>query len=65
MSQRLFFISLAAFFLASCGNSADDSKLPAATVEHDTVESAAPDLATRLAATTLRFCHSQSEATGT
>lgn len=49
MSTRLFFISLAAFFLASCGDSADRSETSTAAVEQDVSEATTPDLATLLA----------------
>jgi len=49
MSSRVFFISLAIFILASCGNSADNSQAPAGAVDHDTAETMALDLATLLA----------------
>ncbi len=50
MSPRALFISLAALFLASCSDSADQSQAPADVSEHDTAKSTAPDLATLLAA---------------
>lgn len=43
---RVFFISLAALLVASCGSSADNNQVPAYTAEQDT---AAPNLATLLA----------------
>lgn len=49
MSLRVFFISLAALTLSSCGNSADRSQTPAEAVEHDATESEAPNLEALLA----------------